>query len=440
MNKMNRILSAIALFTCALSAQPAQAWCLWGAVAGTRLGYIGNGHGVPNGATTASGRTNLDTQSTKEALFFGYVGNEIKIYRDNRLVAHCGNYKLEPKHQGGYTTRNAIDGSVTYQPGWLLLQSPLVTRIYACQPHGLGQFRMAGGQGARWSTSAVPAVNEVRVYESTVVQWEATGYGVLIGGNQNFVSLIEMDELWPCEMIADFATPAGASAVRSADDYRHVNISWGTKWPCNYSAGEAPIEETGLLFTVRGEAVPPEAGSISGVGRIHSGRTAQIFARANEGYEFDRWEGGYSSNPAAFGVFVEGDISLVARFKAKMVPVSLTVRAAGSASKKAWAEGAIFANGKEVGSKRVASGKGQGAVSEEIQAKVPYNSRVWFSGRGGAENSGDIGEEEGDTPRHEASGGGKSFSGEGVTSEARLGETVAKEPVNMGSWSVRAAN
>lgn len=419
----------------------AQAWCLWGAVQGTRLAYIGNGLGVPNGATTAKGRTNLNTQSDKKAIFFGYVGNEIKIFRDGRRVAHCGDYKLEPKHGGGYTTRNAIDGSVTYQPGWLLLQSPLVTRIYACQPHGLGHFRMAGGQGARWSTGAVPVVNEVRAYESTFVDWEATGYGVLVGGNQNFVSLIEMDELWPCEMIADFATAGGGMALKSADDYKHVQIRWDGKWPCNYSAGDSPIEETGLLFTVRGESIPPEAGSISGVGRYHNGRTAQIFARPNEGYEFDRWEGGFSSNPAAFGLAVLEDTSLVARFKAKTVPVSLVVRAVGSNNHKGWAEGAIYANGREMGRKRVASGRGQGAVSEELRVSVPYNAKVWFDGKGGAERTGGVGEEEEpEAPRYEASGGGKNFSGEGGTSESRLGEAVAKEPVSMGTWSVRAAN
>jgi hypothetical protein len=434
------LLSAAALLLL-FGAGEAQAWCLWGAVKGTRLAYIGNGHGVPHGATTAKGRTNLNTQGDQKALFFGYVGNEIKIFRDGRKVAHCGNYKLEPKHGGGYTTRNAIDGSVTYQPGWLLLQSPLVTRIYACQPHGLGHFRMAGGQGARWSTGKVPVVNEVRAYESTWVDWEATGYGVLVGGNQNFVSLIEMDDLWPCEMIADFATPAAALAMRSDDDYKHVRVRWSGEWPCNYSAGDSPIEETGLLFTVRGESVPPQGGSISGVGRHHTGKTAQIFARANEGFEFDRWEGGYSSNPAAFGVLVDGDISLVARFKAKMIPITLTVRAAGSANNKAWAEGAIFANGREMGRRRVSSGRGQGPASEVLKVMVPYNAKVWFDGKGGAESvAGDGPEEDKPAPIYEASGGGKSSSGEGSANETRLGEATAKEPVNMGSWSVRAGN
>lgn len=438
---MNYYSAVAAVVFCLFTGQEASAWCLWGAVKGTRLGYIGDGRGVPNGATTASGRTSLDTQSTQGALFFGYVGNEIKIFRDNRMVAHCGNYKLEPKHGRGYTTRNAIDGSVTYQPGWLLLQSPLVTRIYACQPHGKGHFRMAGGQGAMWSTEAEPVVNEVRAYESVWVDWQATGYGVLVAGNQNFVSLIKMDELWPCEMIADFATAAGAMAIKSNDDYKRVDIRWGSKWPCNYSAGEANAE-TGILFTVRGEAVPPEAGSVSGVGTYHTGRTAQIFARPNEGYEFDRWEGGYASSPAAFGLAVLENTSLVARFKARKIAVSLGVSAAGSNGNRAWAEGAIFANGREVGRTRVASGSGQAAVSEGLRVMVPYNAKVWFEGRGGVERGGggeDSGNDEAN-PRYEASGGGKSFRGEGAFREDKLGQTVAEEPVSLGAWSVRAAN
>jgi hypothetical protein len=72
---------------------------------------------------------------------------------------------------------------------------------------------------------------------------------------------------------------------------------------------------------------------------------------------------------------------------------------------------------------------------------VPYNAKVWFDGKGGAESvAGDAPEEDKPAPIYEASGGGKSSSGEGSANETRLGEATAKEPVNMGSWSVRAGN
>jgi hypothetical protein len=310
--------SGVAVFFL-LSAESSKAWCMWGMVKGERLGYIGDGSRGYAVATTARGKTTLNTQTDKKAIFFGYVGNEITIKRDGRLVAHCGNYRLEPKASGGYTKNNAIDGSVTYQPGWLLMQSPIVTRIYDCQPHGKGYFRMAGGQGAMWSTGTRPIVNEVWPYQSSEVEWTATGHSVF--NNLNFVSLIDMDDLWPCEMIEDFATPGGMMALKTAPGPAAANgavvVRWDTQWPCNYSAGGAPISEDNILFTISGGAYPREGGRIRGLGQYHGGRTVTLTAEPAEGYEFSYWDGGYSGNPARMNILVEDNIRVTAVFREK---------------------------------------------------------------------------------------------------------------------------
>lgn len=420
-----------------------QAWCMWGAVQGINLGYIGYhaGGGVA-GLSTARGSTTLNTQSDKKAIFFGYVGNEITVSRDGRQVAHCGDHRLAPRYAGGYALNPDISGNYTHQPGWLLLQSPLVTRIYACQPHGHGHFRMAGGQGARWSTSATPVINEVRQYNSNVVDWTATGYGVITSQNWNWVSLIDMDELWPCEMIADFATPAGSMAIKSVAGTPKVNLYWDSGWDCNYSAGEA-ADENNILFTITGEANPSEGGTISGLGKYHVGETANVFARANEGYEFSKWEGGYSGNPAGFGVLVDGNIHLVAGFRKKMIPVTLKVRAVPSSGNNALAGASIFVNGRSVKSGWAAASvsygeqDGTGPVSSTVEVMVPSGSRVWFDALGGASKPGD-----GDVDiAYEGTWGGKTFQGAGrgpATIGEKLGEKVITADTDLGTLTVRA--
>jgi len=424
-------------------------WCKWGVVKGQNLGYIGDGSRGYAIATTARGTTTLNTQIDRKAIFFGYVGNEITIKRDGRLVAHCGDYRLEPKESGGYTTRNAIDGSVTYQPGWLLMQSPIVTRVYACQPHGKGHFRMAGGQGAMWSTESKPVVNEVRPYSSSEVEWTATGYAVF--NNENFVSLIEMDELWPCEMIADFATPAGFMAIRTDPDCPDgsnrsaVEVNWDARWPCNYSAGDTPISEDNILFTISGEVSPPGSGEIKGLGKYHSGRTAQVTAQAKNGYGFSHWGGGYRGGPSTMGILVENNIKLVAVFKRNRAEAEFNISATGGndGQSLAWAEASIYSDGVLVaGPKMVKSGPRAGADArvEKLTAQVETGSKVWVEIKGGAEDV------EGEPAEYIAEGpNGRIGPTTSTVYFGRVGEQVADNEggttpgrLNLGTWRVVA--
>lgn len=179
---------------------------------------------------------NLDTQATGQAIFFGYVGNRVILNREgNDGRRHTYQFGTTQREMGptGQTSHGDLSGNHTYQPSWLLMQSPMVTRVYACQPHGGGYFRMAGGQGAEWSTDRRPLISDVQFYRGSRVRFEATGYGVVWSNrNWNYITVIDVDERWPCEILKDFSLPAGAMAVSDSREDRGVNIEWSSDWGC----------------------------------------------------------------------------------------------------------------------------------------------------------------------------------------------------------------
>jgi len=244
---MCRFGSTAALFAIAASAalipHSGQAVCMWADVGGHRLGVVGQTTGGYSTALSTLDRTvSFDTQVDGKAIFFGYVANKVKLSRashgDKPYVYEFGTVAREMTG-GGWTKHGDLSGKHTYQPSWMLMQTPLITRIYACQPHkgGAGDFRMAGGQGAEWSTNPRPWIHDVQFYRDTNTRLEVTGYGVVYGGvNRNYVTLIDVDERWPCEILKDFSVPTGITAISSREN-REVAIHWDTVWGCGRADG-----------------------------------------------------------------------------------------------------------------------------------------------------------------------------------------------------------
>jgi hypothetical protein len=243
----SKIAAVAGLFSLPLTVAPAFAVCLWADVGGEKLGVVGRITGPYNTDQTTLERTlDLDTQSTGQAVFFGYVANQVKLTRkgqDGRDHVYDFGTVAREMTGGGWTKHGDLSGKHAYQPSWMLMQSPLVTRVYACQPHkgSAGDFRMSGGQGAEWSTNPQPWINDVKYYRDTRVRMEVSGYGVVWQGvNYNFVSIIRVDDRWPCEIMKDFSLPRGAMAVKGAKSGNSVDIQWDTEWGCGTGGGSGP--------------------------------------------------------------------------------------------------------------------------------------------------------------------------------------------------------
>lgn len=233
-------LFVILMTTFILPSQQARAVCQWANVEGEKLGVLGTLE-IPTRVTTMRRTLDLDTQETGRGIFFGYVGNQVKLTReDTDGRQHVYRFGTTQREMGkeGQTSNGDLSGKHIYQPGWLLLQTPMVTRIYACQPHkgDSNDFRMSGGQGAMWSTDPKPWINDVKFYRGAKVKFEASGYGVIWGGNNwNYVTKIKVDERWPCEMLRDFSLPAGAMAIRSNPEKGAGDstlVRWDAGWGC----------------------------------------------------------------------------------------------------------------------------------------------------------------------------------------------------------------
>lgn len=232
-----------------LAAPTAHAVCLWADVGGERLGRVGRVTGAYSTAVTTLDRTlDFNTQATGRAVFCGYIANQVKLTRtgqDGRPHSYEFGTVGREMTGGGWTRHGDLSGGHTYQPSWMVMQTPLVTRIYSCQPHkgSAGDFRMAGGQGAQWSTSPQPWINDVKFYADTRTRLEVTGYGVVWQGvNYNFVTMIDVDARWPCEIMKDFSLPTGVLALKGAASGNSVDVQWDAWWGCG--TGTTPGPET----------------------------------------------------------------------------------------------------------------------------------------------------------------------------------------------------
>ncbi len=217
---------------------------MWAEVGGEKLGTVGTITGPYNtGLSTLDRTINLDTQADGQAVFFGYVANKVRLSRTANggkpVQYDFGSFDREMTG-GGWTRHGDLSGKHTYQPSWMVLQTSLVTRVYSCQPHpgGEGDFRMSGGQGAQWSTSKTPWINDVKFFDGTQLRMEVSGYGVVWQGvNYNFVSLISVTEKWPCEMMRDFSLPTGFMSVSEGKN-DNIQLTWSANWGCR--SGQMP--------------------------------------------------------------------------------------------------------------------------------------------------------------------------------------------------------
>lgn len=241
----------------AFSVGIASASCLWAVVPGCiqTLGTIGN----PPGWTTATtyGQTYLDTSSTAGAgIFFGNPGSSVRVKRAGQSWTIGSVYASWPSvnffsgwsapgQQPGYgwsipALNYAPNPSIDFAslfPTPLVAANAVCTRIWLCDPRGFshaGWFvACVGSQDAVWSARSEPVVNVYGDYGNTPVDWAVTGWPVAyMGGyNYNFVSLISITALFPCEMMEDFFLPAANFAIMPSSNDT-ITLSWDGNWGC----------------------------------------------------------------------------------------------------------------------------------------------------------------------------------------------------------------
>lgn len=231
-----------------------EASCLWADIAGhiSTLGIIG----APRSANTISGSTKLDTSDSQGAgIFFGSVGSSVTISRKGAGSWALGRFNPNAIRDGAvrgdwadqqpycvgwpsYAPKPSIN-FLSWSPIPLVAANAICTRVWLCDPRGLTgpnwQTACVGGQDARWSAWSKPAVNVYGDFGTAPINWSVKGWPQG-AWSWNYVSLVSIMKVFPCDMVQDFFLPASSMSILPNSDGT-VKLSWAGAWGCRPPGG-----------------------------------------------------------------------------------------------------------------------------------------------------------------------------------------------------------
>jgi hypothetical protein len=270
---------------------------------------------LPSTISGADKGLKLDTSATGEGLFFGTIGNQVRIKRltqsgiggewslgsfnaDLRKLGGIRNGKAWMEDRWEYWTEAGASGLPTHMsrkvcekcvwdlypaladqspytrgsgqnfapspesaklPSFLLTQNSVKTEIWEAVPLAKSGYWPATTalSGAHWHISKSPIISVVGVFEEEPTYWQAKGWwqGVVSitapsdpakppapkGKSYNNVTLVDVLDLWSCEMIKDYYTPGGEMSLITSNSSDNVNIAWDSRWACETTS--SPIAD-----------------------------------------------------------------------------------------------------------------------------------------------------------------------------------------------------